>query len=478
MQNTGRKLWSRYALAVIATLVALLAYLFLRRWLVSSSPFTYFIPAVMLSAWYGGFGPGLFATLAGALLGNCLLVAPMWDFSTGTQDIGRMLLFSVVGWQISWLSGALHNAKRSAETDARAARRSEKLYRTLASQNQASADGILAVADDGKIIFSNRRFSEIWDIEPLNGTTDFESLRDRLRDQLDTLQVDPLSTTKSELSIDQPAGSEELNLHDDRTIERYSAAIIGDDGSSFGRVWFFRDITDRKRMQKEIIEASERERQRIGQDLHDDLCQQMAGIACLARALQQHCAGRSDPNAASDAAALAEIVDMVNLANQRARDLAKGMQPVNLQQRGLATALEELCESIQDVFDVTCIFRGETVIGEVPQIMSIQLYRVAQEAISNAIRHGKARKILVDLLTAEDRIILTVEDDGSGIPSPVPRGGMGLSIMNYRAHLIGGVLSVDTEQPRGTTVICSVPIKRSTSAEVLSSQPFVLKLGG
>ena len=97
--------------------------------------------------------------------------------------------------------------------------------------------------------------------------------------------------------------------------------------------------------------------------------------------------------------------------------------------------LDELCASIQEVFHVDCIFHGEGVSGAAEPAVGIQLYRIAQEAISNAIRHGKARRVLIDLVEVDGRLILTVEDNGRGIPNPLPQEGLGLYTMSYRAKL-------------------------------------------
>jgi two-component system CheB/CheR fusion protein len=204
-----------------------------------------------------------------------------------------------------------------------------------------------------------------------------------------------------------------------------------------------------------VLEVAEAERQRIGQDLHDDLCQQLTGIACLGQALQDQLFPR-DPDAAASAD---EIVKHVQNANQRARDLARGLQPMNLQRDGLAASLQGLATSIQSVFHIDCRFEAEDVPDNLDETTAIQLYRIAQEAVSNAIRHGKARHVLIDLIGVADRLILTIEDDGLGIRQPLPEGGMGLHTMNYRAKLIGGSLTIGPAQPSGTIVTCAAPLR-------------------
>ena len=463
----------RYGVAVAVTLLALFLRIALAKWVRGTSPFVFFTPAVMLSAWYGGWGPGFVATVLGALLGNYFLLDPPLSFTLGGHDGIRMVLFVIVALQISWLSGAMHSARRRAEADAQEVRWARdnlerrvrertaelRFQKTLLEcQSQASADGILAIGNDGRLIFANDRFSELWQFAPATSAIHFDEIHAAMRRQLASHQQDPLAASNAELDFAQADNSGELLLVDGRTLEQYSASIVDQDAQSYGRVWFFRDITDRKRMQREILEAGERERNRIGQDLHDDLCQQLTGIACMGQALQQQLAARGDDASRAESRAAMEIVEMVQRATQRARDLAKGLQPLNLEKRGLRVAMQELCASIELMFHVSCRFEGEDPGDDIEPAASLQLYRIAQEAASNAIRHGKARHILLDLVVAGGRLIMTIEDDGIGIAQPLPQGGLGLQTMNYRARLVGGTLTVEPISG-GTVVTCSVPLR-------------------
>jgi PAS domain S-box-containing protein len=591
-------------MAVFATVAALVLRAVLEPWLGASSPFLFFTAAVMLSAWYGGLGPGLLSTAAGAALINFFLLEPLGQPSLTRDDVSRIVLFLAVSCQISWLSGAMHDARRRAEADAQSARRSERLYRMLASnfpdgfvclfdeqmrwtlvagaglstaglsrqemegrpiaetmssepaaapvremcagamngsarareivfrsrvyfthalplrtqdetehvgmiifedvtervrarealqaahdtleqrvaertaelrfqrtllesQIEAAADGILAVGQDGTIIFANRRFSEIWRTPPGLAGTRVDRLAPAIRDQRsDPEQPDPLAAASASLPVGEPGDSDQLVLTDGRTIERYSAPIVDADGTSYGRVWFFRDVTERKRMQREVLEAAERERQRFGHDLHDDLCQRLAGIACLAQVLQQQLSAA--PGADQEAAHAGEIVQLLHDANNRARDLARGLQPIDLRQQGLKPALQQLCSAVQARFQVDCAYRAT---GDNPDLgnnASIHLYRICQEAISNAVRHGRPRRVVVDLSTVGDRLILTVADDGRGIPEPLPQHGLGLYTMSYRAQMMGGSVTVERRMPQGTVVTCSMPIPVPADAPAAS----------
>jgi signal transduction histidine kinase len=148
---------------------------------------------------------------------------------------------------------------------------------------------------------------------------------------------------------------------------------------------------------------------------------------------------------------------LVQQAAGRARDLAKGLQPVSLMREGLDVALRELCATTEAMFRVPCRFRGEGEVQLDDVTVAAHLHRIAQEAIHNAVRHGRASHIFIDLVAAPGgRLVLTVEDDGVGIPDELPGDGLGLHTMSFRARLIGASLSVERGDAAGTIVTCSL----------------------
>lgn len=446
---------ARYTVALVATVAALLFRMALEPVIHGASPFVVFALAVMVSAWYGGLGPGLLATLAGAVLADYFLIQPQ-GFSRSPESLARIALFILVGSQISWLSGALRRANEQLEQRVRERTAELNFQKSLLeSQSEASRDGIVAVSDDGRIIFSNERFEEMWDGAGRNGAGRVEDLRRRMTDRLvEPAGVDPLAVEAAWRGRAEEAGIEEMLLTGGRTLERYSAPIAASDGASFGRVWFFRDITERKRLERAVLEAGERERQRIGQDLHDDLCQQLSGIACLGRVLERNLASASLPDASRQAG---EIAGLVQQATGRARDLAKGLHPASLTREGLDAALRDLCANTEAMFRVPCRFRGAGEVRVDDATVAAHLHRIAQEAIHNALRHARATRILVDIVAAPGpRLVMTVEDNGVGIPDELPGGGMGLHTMSFRARLIGALLTVERGDAGGTIVTCSL----------------------
>jgi len=231
-------------------------------------------------------------------------------------------------------------------------------------------------------------------------------------------------------------------------------ALCDEQGKLHGFAKVTRDITARRRLEKEILEISDREQHRIGQDLHDDLCQRLAGIEFMSQFLEQNLAPKSRPEAST----AAEITKLVRETIARTRDLARGLSPVMLETDGLRSALQELAANTEKLFNVSCEFQGDFSIS-IDNAVATHLYRIAQESVSNALKHGKAKRLIVSLTQANDRLALTIKDNGSGFPKIAHKTrGMGLRIMQYRAGMIGGSLTVQRQPDGGTSVTCSLQL--------------------
>jgi len=214
------------------------------------------------------------------------------------------------------------------------------------------------------------------------------------------------------------------------------------------------DITERKRLEQALLDISEREQRRIAQDLHDGLGQQLAGIACLCDALKQDMAEQNS----SQVAAAAKIARLLNDAVGQTRSLARGLYPVEPTPDGLMHALAELAERTTDIFRVDCQFLCPRPVQTEGDAAATHLYRIAQEAVTNAIKHGRAKWIEIGLAANGQRIILAVRSDGTSFrkTSRPAAKGMGLRIMEYRAGLIGGSVLVQRRPEGGTEVICTL----------------------
>jgi two-component system CheB/CheR fusion protein len=201
--------------------------------------------------------------------------------------------------------------------------------------------------------------------------------------------------------------------------------------------------------------VSEKERRRIGQDLHDDLGQQLTGISFLSQALRQQveekgCVKPSD---------ISNIENLVTKAIRHTRALAHGLASVELGGEDLIAALQGLVREMNELRNVTCRFVCKSTALKVDPIVGGHIYNIVQEAVSNALKHGQARQVVLCLAHRKDNLIITVENDGLPFPKPFPdKQGMGLRTMNYRARLIGARLEIKPRPTEGTVVRCTLPI--------------------
>jgi PAS domain S-box-containing protein len=207
----------------------------------------------------------------------------------------------------------------------------------------------------------------------------------------------------------------------------------------------------RRQLEEELLAIANREQLRIGQDLHDGLCQHLAGIEFRTEVLVRKLA--SDPDAREEAEKIGALLrDGVH----QARILSRGLAPVELEANGLMSALAELAASCGELYRITCDFRCDRPVLIAAQNTATHLYRIAQEAISNAVRHGRAKKITIELQHGDTEAVLAVTNDGAPLPAtPGRSGGMGLHIMRYRAAMIGATLSIVSTAEGKTAVICS-----------------------
>jgi two-component system, LuxR family, sensor kinase FixL len=217
---------------------------------------------------------------------------------------------------------------------------------------------------------------------------------------------------------------------------------------------FVRDITERKRLEQEILEISNREQRRIGQDLHDGLGQELAGIHLMAEVLEQDLAKKSK----REAVQAGKIAEHVRQAISHTRMLARGLSPVEVEANGLMSALDELAKHTKALFGIACRFECPAPVLLRDNAAATHLFRIAQEAINNAVKHGRAKTVAIHLASDRQSTTLSVTDNGVGLQKPKPNHtGMGLRIMKYRADMIGGTLSIQPAQNRGTSVVCTFP---------------------
>lgn len=215
-----------------------------------------------------------------------------------------------------------------------------------------------------------------------------------------------------------------------------------------------KEIAARRRLEEEILEISEREQQRIGRNLHDDLGQRLVGISYMSHQL----AGALQTIGSPEGKQASKITALLNDALSLTRSLARGLHPVALQSGGLIAALADLADRTSEIYQISCHFLGPIDEPPLTDNAATHLYRIAREAVTNAANHGKAKHIHISLSGASSHTELRITDDGCGIPRLSPRRrGMGLRIMNYRADVIGASLTFTSLESGGTLVACLLP---------------------
>ncbi|HEY3762298.1 MAG TPA: sensor histidine kinase [Verrucomicrobiae bacterium] len=215
------------------------------------------------------------------------------------------------------------------------------------------------------------------------------------------------------------------------------------------------EMAKRRRLEKELLETSEREQRRIGHDLHDSLCQHLTGTALAGQVLEDKLADKALP----ETAAANRVVYLIEEAIGMTRSIARGLNPLEMQAVGIEDHFQDMATNISEQFNIICKFECPQPVPLRDPAVITHLYRITQEAITNAIRHGKARCINVGLDAADGEIVLTVTDDGAGFRENQNsrHDGMGLHIMAYRASMIGATINIERLPTQGTRVTCTLP---------------------
>jgi PAS domain S-box-containing protein len=218
---------------------------------------------------------------------------------------------------------------------------------------------------------------------------------------------------------------------------------------------FVHDITQQRRLEREVLEISEDERRRFGRDLHDGLGQQLTALELMSHTLEREL-NSAAPELASSAE---EIAKHTRRAIAQTRQLAHGLAPVALEAEGLMVALNDLA-TLTARTGVECELECVAPVTLEDPAAATHLYRIAQEAVNNALKHAKAKRITLRLQDLRHAVELTIEDDGVGLTTKPSQPGMGLQVMDYRARLIGGRLDVSSEPGKGLRLVCSLPRHR------------------
>lgn len=218
---------------------------------------------------------------------------------------------------------------------------------------------------------------------------------------------------------------------------------------------FIHDMTVAKTLQEEILNIATLEQRRIGQELHDGIQQELTGLGLLAQNLSE---ALNRPGSESDAKLAARLASGIDQANRHVRSLAHGLVPVPVDAETLPAALGELARATRDTYSLSCQFDCPEPVPVGDATTATHLYRIAQEAVGNAVRHAKADAIEIRLARSDAGVLLQIEDNGVGIPSGrPPLEGAGLRLMEHRCAVIGGQFTVQRKKSGGTRVACVIP---------------------
>jgi len=212
------------------------------------------------------------------------------------------------------------------------------------------------------------------------------------------------------------------------------------------------DITPQRQLEKELLEISMKEQQRIGQDLHDGLGQHLTGIAFMSKVMEERLRKKSP----KDSKEAGHILKLINEAIEKTRDIARMLIPLEFRSGNFKEVLEGFCDNIADIFEISCRLHHDDSITIDDNSVALQLYYILKEAVHNSVRHGKPRNIEVTVARSDGEIMLKVEDDGSGFDERNVKGGVGLDIMRYRASSIGASIEIGTRNEGGTVISCTL----------------------
>jgi PAS domain S-box-containing protein len=232
-------------------------------------------------------------------------------------------------------------------------------------------------------------------------------------------------------------------------------------GNVTGASVIARDISETRRLEKELLDISAAERRRIGHELHDGLGQYLAGIAFRAKALEQALAAEGSPHSPE----AKELTAFISNAIGQTRSLARGFDPIEVESSGLLVSLQNLLAETKHFYNITCLFHCRDSELQVDARTGLALYRIAQEAIHNAITHGNAGQIDIELSVEAGHLCLRIRDDGIGFKEQTGnQTGMGLRVMGYRARSIGAKLRINSQPNQGTEIRCEAPYPAANSS--------------
>jgi PAS domain S-box-containing protein len=346
------------------------------------------------------------------------------------------------------LTGASIDIMERKQTEA-ALRGSEKRYRTLV---EGSLQGIVILDWEDRCVFGNTALANMLGYEHAQDLVG-QALSDHIMPR-DLVRIQRYRQAR---------------LRGDTSLNRYELQAVRQDGTLCwlqvlfsplewegqpARMATVIDISEQKQLQQELINLSEHEQRRLGQELHDGLGQLLTGTALFSRLLADKLATQGRPEATE----AAQVADWIQQAVGTTHDVAHGLYPESLASHGLQIALEALVAQTAQLFGIACRLDGSIPDDLLPLSAALHLYRIAQESLTNAVKHGQATSVVIQLEMTSEHLCMRVQDNGTGMPQDVPPGGMGRRNMQTRAALLDATLSIGSTEAGGTQVTLHMPL--------------------
>ena len=430
----------------------------------SISPF--FFAAVMLSAWTGGWGPGLLATILAGWCCTTLFANPSHQHGFGWDDFIRLVVFLMVSVLISFLTSVRKRAELALrdsydQLEHRVVERTTELQTTNKKLHESEERFRLLVegVSDYAIVMLDRTGNVA------SWNSGAEHIFGYAQDQIQNRNVSSIMRVNSSEVDRQLQDAAKSGRHEEEAqrcradgslfwANVITTALRDEKGNLRGYAQVTRDVTERRKLERQVLDVSETELRRIGHDLHDGLGQELTGVAFLTQNLENRIIAEKGLYSAD----ANRILALVNSSIEKVRDFARSLSPVEIGPDGLQSALRELTRTAEKLFNIECTFKSTGMVHIDDDAAALPMYRIAQEAINNAIRHGKTRRIQVELCNKSGEIVLTIQNDGIGFSDTTrSTDGMGIRVMNYRARMMGANLEIcntasGTES--GTLVTC------------------------
>ena len=467
-RNQARKLKqpSEAAISGVCLLLTILVAIVDYRSVQRVSFTLFYLLIASFAAWKGGRKAGVLIALASSLASfvdeanhSSQLEVLYWNLAVQIGiSLFVVLLVSAVRSLTTHLEQRVKERTIALEREIGERRHTEEQLRKTMQQLRQLAENIsdafwMREAEDARMVYVSPAYEKIWErsckelYQFPNGWLDTVHVEDRKHMAEAMLTKQAAGAYDEQYRIVRPDGSL-------RWIRDRAFPIRDGSGKVIRIVGIAEDVTDRRRLEREILEISDREQARIGQDLHDGLCQQLVSLGFDNNSLERQLAAEGRP----EVAAAQKMGAVLDDAIAEARSLARGLFPVQLEADGLGLALQQLAAGVCARARVNCRMDYPQPVLVRDNTVATHLYRIAQEAVNNAVKHSRAGSILIELKIDYDRVELKISDDGIGMPvSRGPTGGMGLHIMNYRAQAIGGTLTIERGPRHGTIVFCSAP---------------------